>query len=158
MTFPVKRLRNRNTVILPLRLYIGILFIYASLHKIEAPANFAETIASFEVLPHWSINGVAVILPWVELWGGVSLVVGIFVRSSALVLGTLLITFSVATLVNVLRGSNISCGCLFEHAGHPITGWIVARDIAWLAMATTIVVLERRSFSFRRGLKRMRAS
>ena len=150
MRLSVKRLQNRNTVILPLRLYIGVLFIYASIHKIEGPANFAETIASFEVLPHWSINGVAVVLPWVEFWGGVCLLLGIFVRSNALVLGMLLIAFSVAALLNVLRGSNISCGCFLQDAGHAITGWTVARDVVWLVMTAAIFVLERRMFSFRR--------
>jgi uncharacterized membrane protein YphA (DoxX/SURF4 family) len=134
-----------------------MLFIYASLHKIQGPANFADTIASFEVLPHWSVNSVAVILPWIELWGGVCLLVGIFVRSNALLLGMLLIAFSMATLLNVLRGSNIDCGCFFEDVGHPITGWTVARDIAWLAMAVTVVVLERRVFSFRM-FNKMKAS
>lgn len=150
MRLSVKRLQNRNTVILPLRLYIGALFIYASIHKIEGPANFAETIASFEVLPHWSINGIAVVLPWVELWGGVCLLLGIFVRSNALVLGMLLIAFSMAAFLNVLRGSNISCGCFLEDVGHAITGWTVARDVVWLAITAAIVVLERRMFSFRR--------
>jgi putative oxidoreductase len=150
MRLTVKRFKNRNTVILPLRFYIGALFVYASIHKIQEPANFAEMIAGFEVLPYWSINVVAVFLPWVELWGGVYLLLGMFVRSSALVLGMLLVAFSVATLLNVLRGSNINCGCFLENANHPITGWSVARDVVWLVMTTTIVVLERRMFSFRK--------
>lgn len=149
MILPLKRLLNRNTIILLFRLYIGGLFIYASIHKIEGPANFAETIAGFEVLPHWSINAVAVVLPWIEFWGGVFLVLGVFVRSSALVLGILLAFFSAATFLNVHRGVNIDCGCFLGDINHPITTWTVIRDIIWLAMAAALFVLERRMFSFR---------
>ena len=149
MALPVKAFQNRNTVILPFRLCIGVLFIYASLHKIEAPANFAQTIADFEVLPHWSINAVAVFLPWIELWAGICLVLGILVRSNALVLALLLTAFSWATLINVLRGSNIDCGCFISDTKRPVTGLTVVRDIIWLAMTATLVALERRMFSLR---------
>jgi putative oxidoreductase len=145
--------KGRNRVLIPLRIYIGGLFIYASLHKIEGPSNFAGTVASFELLPYWSVNAVAIILPWIEFWSGVFLVLGVFVRSSALTVCALLSVFFGATLVNVIRGSNIDCGCFVSDKSQPITYWTVTRDAAWLAMAVTIFILERRVLSLRRPRK-----
>jgi uncharacterized membrane protein YphA (DoxX/SURF4 family) len=150
MALSLQSLQNRNSIILPFRLYIGSLFIYASLHKIEDPSSFAQTIANFEVLPHWSINAIAIVLPWIELLGGIFLVLGVFVRSNALVLSILLIAFAGATLINVLRGSNINCGCFLDDVESPITAWTVIRDIIWFAMTVTLVALERRMFSWRK--------
>jgi hypothetical protein len=45
---------------------------------------------------------------------------GVLVRSNALVLSTLLIAFSCATLINVLRGSNINCGCFVSRTPIPV--------------------------------------
>jgi uncharacterized membrane protein YphA (DoxX/SURF4 family) len=152
----LKKLANRNAIIVPLRLYIGGLFVYACIHKITDPADFANTVASYEMLPHWAVNPVAVMLPWIEFWAGVFLVLGVFVRSSAMLLSMLLTVFSVGALVNLLRGAQISCGCFSSNINHPISLWTVTRDVIWLLMALTILfLLERRVISFRR-IKRNR--
>ena len=53
------------------RLLIGGLFIYASVHKIFDPLDFAASIRNYNILPaSWS-NMTAVILPWIELGVGV---------------------------------------------------------------------------------------
>jgi len=60
-----------------LRIYLGGLFIYASMYKINYPGEFAETIASYQLLPFWAVNVTALIMPWVELVIGVLLVLGV---------------------------------------------------------------------------------
>lgn len=156
MFSPLEKFANRNAVILPLRLYIGGLFVCACIHKIADPADFASTVASYEMLPHWAVNSVAIMLPWMEFWAGVFLVLGIFVRSSAMLLSMFLAVFSVGALVNVLRGAQISCGCFSSDINHPISMWTVTRDVIWLLMALTILfLLERRMISFR-GFTRMK--
>jgi len=54
---------------LVLRYFIGIIFLYAGLAKISYPAEFAESIASYQLVPYWtrSINLLAVLMPWLEL-------------------------------------------------------------------------------------------
>ena len=143
------RCRNRNTLILILRWSAGVLFIWASLHKIVHPADFAQAVAGFEVVPYWLVNSVAVFLPWLEFWAGAFLIMGIMVRSNAILLTTLLSLFCWFTLLHFLKGSHINCGCFSNNMIPSITGWTISRNVVLMALTLTIVVLERRSFNLR---------
>jgi len=120
-----------------LRVYVGGVFIYASMYKINYPAEFAETIASYQMIPYWAINLTALILPWIELVAGVLLVLGIRTKSAAAVIGFLLLVFSLAILVTMVRGIPIGCGC-FTSVDEPL-GWrTLVRDLMWLAMTLQV--------------------
>ncbi|UCH71318.1 MAG: DoxX family protein, partial [Candidatus Bathyarchaeota archaeon] len=68
--FFAKKFLTHRYFALALRLYIGGLIIYASMYKINYPAEFAEAVASYQIVPYWAVNIVAVVLPWVELISG----------------------------------------------------------------------------------------
>lgn len=127
---------------LAFRLYLGGLFIYASLYKINYTAEFAETIASYQMVPYWGVNLMAVILPWIELVSGILLVIGLRTRTVAAVVGFLLLLFTVGIVYNLLLGSEISCGC-FQSLEDPISLWTVFRDLIWLAMAAHVFFFDR---------------
>lgn len=124
-------------VALVFRLYLGGLFIYASLYKINYTSEFAETIASYQLVPYWGVNLLAVILPWIEMISGILLIIGIRTRTVSAVIGCLLILFTLGILYNLALGSEISCGC-FQSLDDPISGWTVLRDLVWLAMAVQV--------------------
>ena len=93
------------------RFILGGVFIYASLDKITHPHAFARIISNYQLLPGILVTLPALVLPWLEMISGLFLVVGIFKRASALILSSLLLMFTVAISINLVRGITFDCGC-----------------------------------------------
>ena len=93
------------------RLFLGAMFMYASLDKINAPETFSGDIRAYQIIPFGLENSVAIILPWLELLIGIGLVIGVMVDGSALISMGLLVVFIIAISSAILRGINIECGC-----------------------------------------------
>jgi len=140
--FFAKKFLTHRYLALALRLYIGGLFIYASMYKINYPAEFAETVASYQMVPYWAVNIFAVVLPWVELISGLLLIAGIRSRSAAVVIGLMMIMFTTATFISLIRDAAITCGC-FSAVGENISWRTLVRDIIWVIMTIHILLFDR---------------
>ncbi len=119
-----------------MRWFLGAMFVYASLHKIVEPAYFAKIIYGYYLFPAISINLIAIILPYVELFSGLALVLGIYPRSATILLNILLFTFIIALGINVVRGHEFDCGCFsFGKSGHTSSAkQLLVRDIIYFSM------------------------
>lgn len=137
-----------------LRTYIGIVFIHASLSKIYYPGEFSEAVAAYQIIPYWGVNFIAVLMPWLELISGAFLLLGLFTKAAASVIGSLLIIFIFAILLNLIRGAPISCGC-FENVDYQISWIDIARDIGWLLLIVQIFLFDRINF-LRKGIVHMK--
>lgn len=133
----IKTILTHPWTALILRVYIAGLFIYAGMVKINYTAEFAETIASYRMVPYWGVNAMAVAMPWVELISGILLLSGIRVRSAVVVIGALLVMFTVGIVFNLIWKAPIDCGC-FHTLGDTISWKTLARDLVWIAMAVHV--------------------
>jgi cobalt-zinc-cadmium efflux system protein len=113
------------------RLILGVIFIYASIDKIHHPADFAETVYSYQILNGPLINLTAIILPWLELTLGLLLILGVWVPGAVFTSNALLLLFFATVLFNLARGLDIDCGC-FTASTDPSSGghmlWYLFRD------------------------------
>ena len=111
---------NQKTLLLAtIRLILGMTFIYSSYHKIEDPAEFARVIFAYGVFPEFTINILAIVLPFVELVCGFCLIFNLLPGSSVLLINVLLACFSLLIFFNLVRGHQFDCGCFsFGAASH----------------------------------------
>lgn len=133
----LRRLLAHRYLALAFRLYLGGLFIYASVYKIQYPAEFAEVIAGYQMIPYWLVNPMAVFMPWVELMAGVLLVAGVRSKSAVLAIGVMLLLFTMALGYVLIADIPIGCGC-FTSLEEEVSWRTVVRDLTWLAMAAHI--------------------
>ena len=107
----MKNLLQNRSFELILRWLLGVIFIIACIHKIAEPAKFAKVIYGYYLFPSVSINLLAITLPYLELFAGLALILGIYPRSAALIINAMLLAFIVAISINLLRGHTFDCGC-----------------------------------------------
>jgi len=137
--------RGHAWLALAARLYLGVVFLLACVHKIAHPEAFALDIAAYDFLPTELVNLFAIVVPWIELATGVMIIVGFRARAAALLMGLMLVAFIIALAVALARGLDLSCGCFAPGVGEsdPISGWTLVRDGAWLALALYVLLLDR---------------
>ncbi|HEX6261265.1 MAG TPA: MauE/DoxX family redox-associated membrane protein [Actinomycetota bacterium] len=124
------------------RLALGGLLLWAGLTKVGDVQGMTLSIDSYQILPGWSVRPLAAALPWIEVALGAFLVLGIFVRFSAVATGVLLVAFLIGMAQAKARGLAIDCGCF--GAGGPGEGvsWFdILRDVALIGVAGLVLLL-----------------
>lgn len=118
------------------RLFLGGVFIYASLDKIQNPAAFAKIIDNYRILPLVTVNLLAIFLPWLELIIGVCLILGIARNGSSFILSGMILVFILAIGSVLIRGLDISCGCFTTSSeGDPIALKRLLEDLGFLILS-----------------------
>jgi putative oxidoreductase len=98
-------------IFLGLRLILGGVFLYAGFLKMREPLAFADSIASFRILPNPLINLLALGLPPLEMIVGGMLLVGWRIRLASFAVLLLSLTFAIALGQALVRGLEVDCGC-----------------------------------------------
>ena len=140
---------------LAFRVILGALFLYAGIAKIVDPMGFALSIHNYKLLPESLINVAAILLPWLEVVVGGSLLLGIGTAGGALIATALFSIFAGALTINLIRGLDIACGCFSTAAnGGSISGFYLLRDFSLLLMSIQILFFDRTLLSVTRLRKK----
>lgn len=104
------------------RWLLGGFFVYAGVSKALQPVGFLQLVHQYDFAAHpVLLNGIAALLPWLEVFCGVLLVAGVAVRGTALLLAGLLVPFTILILRRALAihgageipfcAIRFDCGC-----------------------------------------------
>jgi len=103
-------------------------------------------IYNYKLAPGWAINALAITLPWVELLAGLALILGVWKREAAALIGLMLLAFIAAVGINLARGHAIDCGCFdVRDAGKTEAQrladmrWVIARDAGMLLLVAQLL-------------------
>jgi uncharacterized membrane protein YphA (DoxX/SURF4 family) len=151
----MKKLLSSQWVVLLFRLIVGITFVYASLDKIAHPDQFARAVYNYKILPGSLINIFAITLPWIELFCGLFLILGLFIESSSLVIVFLLVIFTIALSSSFLRGIDLACGCFNTNPNAQKAGVKhLVEDVVLLLMSLQILFYNRNFLSLQKLFKK----
>ncbi|MFA6044242.1 MAG: MauE/DoxX family redox-associated membrane protein [Phycisphaerales bacterium] len=138
------KIRPLGWLVLPCRIILGGLFVFAGVIKLMNPQLFQQAIAAFKVpgMPSHLEILLTFVVPWCEIAAGAALLLGLWTRSAALLLSSMLVVF-IALISSVLwRGMDVKCGC-FGKFEVPCTGPVgpchLVRNGVLLALGLMVV-------------------
>jgi hypothetical protein len=112
----------------------GVLIV-AAIPKISNPDQFALAVYQYHLLPAQLVNSVAIYLPWLEISCAAALVALPAARRGALLMvAGMLVVFTLAIALVVMRGQAIPCGCFGGDDSTAAGWWSLARNCGLLAL------------------------
>ncbi|MFC1924084.1 MauE/DoxX family redox-associated membrane protein [Chloroflexota bacterium] len=128
------------------RLALGGILITSSIGKLQEHARFTDAVASYGILPDSLAEAYGFVLPWMELFIGCCLVLGVFVRFASLLSIPIILSFVVANIYGLVHTAPYTCDCFGDLVtlSHPVSLGI---DMVMLALAGQIL-LDNRSAGF----------
>jgi protein-disulfide isomerase len=124
------------------RLFLGAIWIWASIDKLNSPRTFVQAVRAYDVTPEWLSKAIGYGLPVLEFSLGVLLVLGVAVRLCAIASGVLLVVFLIGVSQAAARGLKLECGC-FGGGGETVQTHYtieILRDIGLLVLAAFLVL------------------
>jgi len=137
----MKTVFQNRRLIFALRLVLGIIFIIAAIAKFIDMTGFINTVAGYGILSEGLSHVYGYFVTWIELFIGCSLILGVFVRFSAIISIPLIISFIVANIYALVNAVGGSCGCFgtFLPMSHPVS---LTLDVL-LFLASLILIFNR---------------
>lgn len=121
-----------------LSIVLGIIFLTAAIAKLRNPKGFVLAVLEYRVLPPYFSWFYARLVPPLEFLLALLLLTGTAMRSGAIVVSMLLLSFIIAIGINLARGRDLDCHCFGKATGGPI-GWrLLFQDCALLCAAIAI--------------------
>jgi uncharacterized membrane protein YphA (DoxX/SURF4 family) len=114
---------------------LGTTFFMAGLSKLANSDDFRQAVEGYGLLPTALSRIAAWTIPPVEIFAGSGMLLGISVSKVAALLCLVLAIFTVAIVVNLMRGREISCGCFGPPNMRRISWGDVLRNICLATLA-----------------------
>ena len=135
-------LKNKTLLVL-FRIVLGGLFVYAGVAKALDPLDFAQNIRNYRLVGQELSFIAAVVLPWLEILAGLALAAGVWTRASSLLISGLLVFFIALTVVTIVRGLDVDCGCFGALSRKAGLG-VILEDLAMLYMGLCLLFAHER--------------
>ena len=139
--------RITGVLLLVGRVALGAILIYAAYAKLHFNGTwhlrdynfiFAFGIDSYQMLPSWAVQWLALVLPWTELALGLLLIAGIGLRWVASITSALLVVFMIALARAAILGLAINCGCFGQSSTNPTRELILDSVLLLVSLAVTV--------------------
>ncbi|MDH3216144.1 MAG: DoxX family membrane protein [Candidatus Krumholzibacteria bacterium] len=142
-TNPLTILLTNKVFLFVLRVFLGVLMLYSSIHKAQNPDEFAIAIRGYKLLPVGFTNLFALFIAWSEAVAGIMLILGVMTRKAAGAVLILLAMFTFAIIATMVRGMVIDCGCFGSEGGHQTGTTLVIRNLFLIAAAVMTMLFDR---------------
>ena len=103
--------KARNLTSGVLRIGLGAILLWTGLQKISQPHDFVSAVYDYGLVGPKAGILVAVVLPWLEVFVGISLIIGLFTGGALLTACVLGVLFTFVQASALWRGLSIDCGC-----------------------------------------------
>jgi len=114
-----------------IRVSLGAVLLLGGVSKLREPYEFLSALYGYELVGREVGWWIAAAGPWLELFVGISLILGVVERGAWTLAFALLLTFTVAKVSVLHRGMLVPCGC-----GAPIDDGITLSSVL-----TTVLML-----------------
>ena len=123
-----------------LRIFIGLIFLVSGFEKSVSPyQNFLYVLQGYQFLPSSLEIAVARILPWIELFTGVFLVLGLWTRQVLIAAAAMFAGFIIVVGQALIRGIDLAeCGCFGEWIHIPPQA-VIVMDVASLIVCLALL-------------------
>ena len=145
----MRQLLDNPILILIIRTFIGILFIFYGVSKIADPSQFANEIGNYGMSPEFITQLMALVIPWAELIIGVLLLFGVFQNENGVLATGLLLMFTFGVAFAFASGLDISCGCSGSNASQKV-GWSkIFENIGLIILTIILSITKSNKFNLR---------
>ena len=130
--------RSMNLAVFFVRVALGAVLVVTGALKVGHAPALAASIAGYRLLPAQVIPILATLLPFIEIFVGVYLLLGLFTRVAAYVAGAQFVLYGAAIASAVVRGIPANCGCFGPNDTATADWPHVAFDLALASVAFAI--------------------
>lgn len=139
----LKKSTEHPAIELIVRSTLAAVFLVAALTKINTVTDFSHSILNYRIFSSQAALFIATVLPWLELFCSVALLLGIYQRAATIIVIALLSLFTLLVLWALILGLDISCGCFTQDPQADKIGWLKIAENCGLLLLAAYLLLRR---------------